>query len=150
MNKFTAVVLYSGLNTSACEKGGRGRAKWEGPQLIQQKRRWRKIVLQEQWEKGRNWRVQQRKVYIAHHQKVSLYKIVTSGKDVDRWGVSSDNLPVRRNFLLYATCCLTCCGIFFFLFLSLQSEAVKKEKWNWSSNRVKMWKGSGVVLPFKS
>lgn len=152
MNKFTAVALYSGLKTSAIKKGGTERAKWERPQLIQQKRCWGEMELQEQWGKGRKWRVQQRKVYTARHQKVYLYKTVTSSEGVDRWGVSSTNFPVQRNFLLYTTCCLTCFRFFFFfwLFLRLQSEAVKKENWNWSSNRVRMWKGSEVVLPFKS
>lgn len=144
MNKFTAVLFKNSVG----KKGRRGRAKWERSQLIQQKRCCGEMEPQEQWGKGRTWRVQQGKVHTAHRQKVFLYKIVTSREDVYRWGVSSDNFPVRRNFLLYATCCLT--SFFFFYHLPLQSEAVKKEKWNWSSNRVKMWKGSGVVLPFKS
>lgn len=150
MNKFTAVLF----NNSVGKKGRRGRAKWERSQLIQQKRCCGEMEPREQGGKGRTWRVQQRKVHTAHRQKVFLSEIVTSREDVYRWGVSSDNFPVRRNFLLYAlyaTCSLTSSSSFIFLpFLRLQSEAVKKEKWNWSSNRVKMWKGSGVVLPFKS
>lgn len=133
MKKFTAVAFYSGLKTSAIKKGGRERAKWERPQLIQQKRCWGEIELQEQWGKGRKWRVQQRKVYTARHQKVYLYKTVTSSEGVDRWGVSSTNFPVQRNFLLYTTCCLTCFG-FFFLFLTI-SEA---SKWSGEKGELKL------------
>lgn len=133
MNKFTAVALYSGLKTSAIKKGGTERAKWERPQLIQQKRCWGEMELQEQWGKGRKWRVQQRKVYTARHQKIYLYKTVTSSEGVDRWGVSSTNFPVQRNFLLYTTCCLTCFG-FFFLFLTI-SEA---SKWSGKKGELKL------------
>lgn len=147
MNKFPPVLF----NSSVGKKGRRGRAKWERSQLIQQKRCCGEMEPQEQWGEGRTRRVRQRKVHTAHRQKVCLYKIVTSREDVYRWGVSSDNFPVWRNFLLYATCCLTS----FFFFFTI-SEASKwsgekgEKKRNWSSNRVKMWKGSGVVLPFKT
>lgn len=142
INKFTVVMLHSWKPPNVRKERGRG--KWG-------------FSLFSSGDAGGNgvagiigrWKrtLQRRNVYPGPHQNTYYNRILTSSDEVNRWGLVL-KLSCGEDFPMLHHLLLNLLGYPPTLFQRLQSEAVKKWKWNRSSNSSKMWKGSEVGLPF--